>query len=367
VDLADLPYSGDCLLVLALGTYWSFVWGLILFQVFSVLDGCDGEIARAKFRESERGRQLDDLFDVLSNILLVLGLSVGLSRPGWFYGIEGIAAAILIAINEWYLASRATASAVETPSDSLSGAIYPRHRKLSSGLSVFGEQFASFVMQLTKRDVAVLFFVFLAVIGLPALILHLLLVVTAVSLVCVESRVCRFAVRSVRAASLLPPPTGRRHRRRLASRSARASMSGYRRPHQALPISIARAFPSSAINRTPSARAQSSFRNTRRSVGLFPGKGNARIDRVVIRQVLSNRDEAVAISSTFMASSRSKIELIFRSIARFRRVDRFRQEPIQDGRLEKVVAHREKNGARTFLPRSGRDAILLCQLGFEIG
>ena len=71
---------------------------------------------------------------------------------------------------------------VEAPADSLSATIYPRHRKLSSGLSVFGEQFASFVMQLTKRDVAVLFFVLLAVIGFPALILHLLLLVTAATL-----------------------------------------------------------------------------------------------------------------------------------------------------------------------------------------
>ena len=40
----------------------------------------------------------------------------------------------------------------------------------------------SILIQLTKRDVAVLSFVLLALIGMPALILHLLLVVTAVTL-----------------------------------------------------------------------------------------------------------------------------------------------------------------------------------------
>jgi len=35
--------------VLLHGTYWSFLWGLVLFLFFSVLDGCVGEIARAKF------------------------------------------------------------------------------------------------------------------------------------------------------------------------------------------------------------------------------------------------------------------------------------------------------------------------------
>jgi hypothetical protein len=63
--------------------------------------------------------------------------------------------------------------------------LYPRHRALveRSGLLAFGEKFASLLIQFTKRDVAVLFFVLLAVIGFPAVILHLLFVVTAVSLV----------------------------------------------------------------------------------------------------------------------------------------------------------------------------------------
>ena len=100
-------------LILLHGTYWSFFWGLVLFQVFSVLDGCDGEIARAKFLESERGRRLDDLFDILSNILLVVGLGFGLSRQanlaghsGWFYVVEGLVTAALIGVNEFYLATR---------------------------------------------------------------------------------------------------------------------------------------------------------------------------------------------------------------------------------------------------------------------
>ena len=172
-------------LLLARGSYWSFVWGLILFQIFSILDGCDGEIARAKFMESESGRRLDDMFDVLSNILLVLGLGFGLSRahPHFesLFIAEGIAAALLIGLNEWFLL-RVPAS--DTNADSLGGALYPRHLELvaRSGLLAFGEKLASLLIQLTKRDVAVLFFVALAVTGLPSLILHLLFTVTAVSL-----------------------------------------------------------------------------------------------------------------------------------------------------------------------------------------
>jgi hypothetical protein len=178
-------------LILLHGTYWSFLWGLVLFQVFSVLDGCDGEIARAKFLESERGRRLDDLCDILSNILLVVGLGFGLFRQaslvggsGWFYAIEGLAAAALIGMNELLLSRRKPRSGAAR-STSLGDALYPRHRELveRSGMLRLGETFAYWVIQLTKRDVALLGFVLLAAIGQPAWILHLLLAVTAISLV----------------------------------------------------------------------------------------------------------------------------------------------------------------------------------------
>jgi hypothetical protein len=177
-------------LILLHGTYWSFLWGLVLFQVFSVLDGCDGEIARAKFLESESGRRLDDLFDILSNILLVVGLGFGLSRQasiaghsGWFYLIEGVTVSALIGGNEFYLATRRRGGE-EGESASLVGTLYPRHRELveRSGMLLFGEKFASWLVQLTKRDVAMLFFVFLAALGQPVWILHLLFAVTAISL-----------------------------------------------------------------------------------------------------------------------------------------------------------------------------------------
>lgn len=177
-------------LVLLNGSYWSLLWGLVLFQVFSVLDGCDGELARAKFLESERGRQLDDLCDVLSNVLLVVGLGFGLGRPAnpagrwiWVYAVEGLMTAVLIGVNEYYLATQ-DSGVSEVKGEPLGGALYPRHRALveRSGILRFGEKFASWLIQLTKRDVAMLFFVLLAAVGHPAWILHLLLAVTAASL-----------------------------------------------------------------------------------------------------------------------------------------------------------------------------------------
>lgn len=188
--LLIFPIPVAASLILLHGTYWSCFWGLVLFQVFSVLDGCDGEISRAKFLESEAGRRLDDLFDIISNILLVLSLGFGLfhrasmtGHAGWFYAVEGIAAVGLIAVSELYLAM-GEERARSGDSESLRGELYPRHRELveRSGILLLGEKFASCLIQLTKRDVAVLFFVFLAAIGRSVWILHLLFAVTAISL-----------------------------------------------------------------------------------------------------------------------------------------------------------------------------------------
>ena len=179
--------------ILLSGNYPAFLVGLAIFQLFSILDGCDGEIARAKFLESESGRRLDDIFDILSNILLVLGLGFGLSRHSeWNYLLEGLAAAALIGLNELLLTIR-TPAAKMVESDSLGGALYPRHRELieRSGMLLLGEKFAYWLIQFTKRDVALLFFLVLAALGQPAWILHLLVIATALTLALALNRSIR--------------------------------------------------------------------------------------------------------------------------------------------------------------------------------
>jgi phosphatidylglycerophosphate synthase len=172
------PVIGSLLLVR--GTYTAIVWGVILFHLYSVLDGCDGEIARAKFLESDKGRRLDGLCDIATNLLLAIALGIGLS--GYFI-LEGMIVATLIATNEWFLAARHSL-ATETATIPANGAIYPRHQALwnESGIGILGERFTSWLVQLTKRDFAMLGFVVLALIGQPAWILHLLGATAAISL-----------------------------------------------------------------------------------------------------------------------------------------------------------------------------------------
>ena len=47
-------------------TYWPVLLGALLFQVSSILDGCDGEVAVLTFRESKYGSWLDTITDNLT-------------------------------------------------------------------------------------------------------------------------------------------------------------------------------------------------------------------------------------------------------------------------------------------------------------
>src|SRR4030095_11735134 len=80
------------------GDYLSVLLGAAIFQVFSILDGCDGEIARAKNLESKFGERLDNVCDFLGSLIYVLALGVGLQRFK-----EGVVCALLITANELVL------------------------------------------------------------------------------------------------------------------------------------------------------------------------------------------------------------------------------------------------------------------------
>jgi phosphatidylglycerophosphate synthase len=168
------------------GDYWGIVAGCSIFQVYSILDGCDGEIARAKNLVSEVGGQLDTLCDTIGNLLLLIGLGLGLRAQnpasGWIYALEGFLCAALIAMNEFSLHKTKPEEGLR-PSG-VSAALYPRHQSLAqhSGLMLLGERNVWWLVQLTKRDVAILFFLALAIAGLPQWILHLSLIVTAITL-----------------------------------------------------------------------------------------------------------------------------------------------------------------------------------------
>ena len=160
------------------GDYVSVVIGAAIFQVFSILDGCDGEIARAKNLESQFGERLDYFCDFAASLLYVLALGLGLHRSS-----EGIVCAVLITGNELFL--RVGKSKMAVGSSALHESFYARHRAMigHSGLLNFGERFVWWLFQLTKRDMAILVFFMLALLGLADWILHIWTMVAGASLV----------------------------------------------------------------------------------------------------------------------------------------------------------------------------------------
>jgi CDP-L-myo-inositol myo-inositolphosphotransferase len=54
--------------------------GGILFQIASILDGCDGEVATLKHKQTKLGAMVDTVSDHLSNIAFIIGVTVGVYR-----------------------------------------------------------------------------------------------------------------------------------------------------------------------------------------------------------------------------------------------------------------------------------------------
>ena len=62
--------------------YAAFVEMGVLFQIASILDGVDGEIARATLTESEAGALLDTIIDHATYAAFFIGVTVGWAREG---------------------------------------------------------------------------------------------------------------------------------------------------------------------------------------------------------------------------------------------------------------------------------------------
>ena len=159
------------------GDYLSVVLGAAIFQVFSILDGCDGEIARAKSLESKFGERLDNVCDFLGSVIYVLALGSGLHHVK-----EGVVCALLITANELVL--RWGTGAKQLASEDFHKSFYARHHGMigHSGLLDLGERFVWWLFQLTKRDVAIFFFLTLALLNLSTWILHVWTIAAGTSL-----------------------------------------------------------------------------------------------------------------------------------------------------------------------------------------
>ena len=97
----------------SLGRYWTGVLGAFLSLAASVLDGCDGEIARLKYQESALGCWIETFGDYSYYVAIFVGLSIGAFRRTQaeiFYWLGGASlfGAIVTIVLLVYLRSRIT-------------------------------------------------------------------------------------------------------------------------------------------------------------------------------------------------------------------------------------------------------------------
>ena len=96
------------------GGYWNTVIGALLSVWASILDGCDGELARLKLQASKFGCWLETVCDYLYYLFIFAGMSLGLSRSrgtdayliwGGFLLLGAIASFLVIGFARHYFAS----------------------------------------------------------------------------------------------------------------------------------------------------------------------------------------------------------------------------------------------------------------------
>ena len=80
ITVALLVLGSLAAFLFAVGGYWPMLVAAFLFHAQSVLDGCDGEIARLKFMESRWGGVLDVVCDGVVTAAGFLGIGIGLAR-----------------------------------------------------------------------------------------------------------------------------------------------------------------------------------------------------------------------------------------------------------------------------------------------
>lgn len=67
--------------LISTGSYLAVVAGFALAHAQSVLDGCDGELARVRFQQSAIGEWLDTVVDDVLNLALLIALGFALRNP----------------------------------------------------------------------------------------------------------------------------------------------------------------------------------------------------------------------------------------------------------------------------------------------
>jgi len=157
------------------GGHWGLIAGALLFHGASVLDGVDGEIARATFRSSRQGAALDSAIDMATNIAAMLGLAINLAQAG-----KGEALPLVGWALAWFLLGLALIGWRSFRSGGSFGFDGVKQAYRARAQSPLAARMLRLATLGTSRDFCALVYLVLVLAGIPIAGLYLFAVVTPV-------------------------------------------------------------------------------------------------------------------------------------------------------------------------------------------
>ena len=164
------------------GDYTGFLAGTALFQLINILDGCDGEIARAKYLDSERGRRLDAFCDFVANLIFVLCLGIGLFRQPSVSANTGFVYLLESLITFFIMAGGVGRFLMPLLARDTTRAVSRRQEDFKLADRFFGRALTAFIYQITQRDVIYFVFLLLAIADRASWILHIFFAFSVITL-----------------------------------------------------------------------------------------------------------------------------------------------------------------------------------------
>jgi phosphatidylglycerophosphate synthase len=159
--------------LMATGRYFWVVLGLALEHTQSVLDGCDGELARVRFQQSKMGAWLDTFVDDVLNVLMTASAGVGLWRGGaggWALGVGLAGAAMLVISNLIVMRDMRRQGATGDLMDMVWW--FSGGRKLGESTATQGKpSLGTFLFGLGRRDAAIFLWLIFALLNQFVLVL----------------------------------------------------------------------------------------------------------------------------------------------------------------------------------------------------
>ena len=150
------------------GTEAGLLAGALLFHAASVFDGVDGEMARVTYRCTPAGAVLDSCVDVVTNVLLILGVTINLAGRG-----ESLAPILSVWGFVLFLAGLALIAGRAARLDGPFSLDLVKHLYGARFHTALAGRIIRFLTVVSSRDFFALLFALLVVAGLPMAVLYL--------------------------------------------------------------------------------------------------------------------------------------------------------------------------------------------------